>query len=235
MAHHGADAVHPRIEDSVTEKAPRVLLVDDHALFRMGMRKLLQAEGIDIVGEASNGRDGVRLAREVTPDVVIMDLEMPVMDGVEATRRLIAANEDAAIVVLTATDGDEPLDALLAGASGFLLKNAGASEIAGAVRAAAHGESSICPSVAGRLVERLRVLEADRRRLQSAQDAQIALTARETEVLRLLAAGRDNGTIAGSLFISPSTVKHHVAAILDKLGVDNRVQAAVEAVRIGVA
>ena len=235
MASHGADAVQPGIEDSVTERAPRVLLVDDHALFRMGMRKLLQAEGIDIVGEASNGRDGVRLARELTPDVVIMDLEMPVMDGVEATRRLLAAQEDAAVVVLTATDGDEPLDALLAGASGFLLKNAGAPEIAGAVRAAAEGESSICPSVAGRLVERLRMLEAERRRLQSAQDAQIALTARETEVLRLLAAGRDNSAIAGSLFISPSTVKHHVAAILDKLGVDNRVQAAVEAVRIGVA
>jgi DNA-binding NarL/FixJ family response regulator len=222
-----------RIEGTEAE-CVTALIADDHRLFRFGLRTMLEHHGIQVVGDAANGADAVDLAQRLDPDVVIMDLAMPGLDGVEATRRIVASGARARVLVLTGSDGTQALEALIAGAAGYLVKDSGLDRIADAVHAAARGESALCPRVAGRLVERLRALEAahdtDRR-----FERRPALTPREAEVLRLVSAGRDNHAIGESLYISPSTVKHHVTAILHKLGVQNRVQAAVEAVRIGVA
>ena len=212
----------------------RVLIADDHRLFRHGLRTMLEHHGIDVVADAVDGEQALRLVAEVRPDVVLMDLTMPKLDGVEATRRIVAADPAACVLVLTGSEGTDVLDALLAGARGYLVKDAGMDRIAEAIHAAACGETALAPRVAGRLVDRLRALEAARAEEKVAPPP-TPLTARESDVLRLLACGRDNHAIAASLFISASTVKHHVTAILHKLGVENRVQAAVEAVRIGVA
>jgi DNA-binding NarL/FixJ family response regulator len=219
---------------SYEEMPVRALLVDDHALFRVGLRRLLNALGISVVGEASNGRDGVRLAQELRPDVVVMDLDMPVMDGIEATR-LITEDADApAVLILASGESTDVFDALLAGATSFLFKHADAAELAQGIKRAAVGESALDPSVAVSLVARLRELESANR-VVNARSVPAALTLREREVLRLVAEGRDNGAIGKELYISASTVKNHVAAILGKLGATNRAQAAAEAVRIGLA
>ena len=211
----------------------RALVADDHGLFRYGLRRMLEESGIEVIGEAADGREAVRLTAELRPDVVVMDLGMPGIDGVHATRAIVAAQSGARVIVLTGSEDVDVLDALLAGACGYMLKGAGLEPIAAGVKAAARGQCSLAPEVAGRLVERLRALEAAKSAEHTATPMP-ELTAREAEVLRLLMAGCDNQEIARSLFISPSTVKHHVTAILSKLGVQNRVQAAVEAVRIGV-
>lgn len=212
----------------------RTLLADDNLLFRRGLRALLQGAGMDVVGEAADGRSAVRLAFELCPDVVLMDTEMPVLDGIAATALIADAPDPPAVVVLAGARTPAAVDAILAGARCMLLKTAEPAEIVEATRLAAAGQSSLSPVVAGLVVTRMCELE----RAARARDVAIGernLTARESDVLRLLAAGRDNAAIGEELFISPSTVKHHVAAILDKLGVQNRVQAAVAAVRIGLA
>jgi DNA-binding NarL/FixJ family response regulator len=209
-------------------------VADDHRLFRLGLRTMLEAQGIEVVGDAGNGEEALRLAESARPDVVVMDLAMPHLDGVEATRRIVAGGSGAHVLVLTGSEGTDVLDALLAGARGYLLKDAGMDRIAEAVHAAACGQIALAPQVAGRLVDRLRALESARAQEKVAPPLP-PLTERESEVLRLLVTGCDNQAIAQVLFISASTVKHHVTAILHKLGVENRVQAAVEAVRIGVA
>jgi DNA-binding NarL/FixJ family response regulator len=212
------------------ESPVKVVLVDDHALFRRGLRRLLEGHGFEVVGEGSHGRAAVQLAGELKPDVVICDLSMPLMGGVEAIAHIVAANPHARVLVMTISgEADQVLDALLAGATGYLLKDSRAEEIVRAVRSAAAGQSDISPRVAGRLVGRLR--EVGR---AQALDLPESLTGREVDVLRLVAAGKENAAIAQDLFLSPKTVKNHVSSILDKLDIDNRIQAAVLAVRQGL-
>jgi DNA-binding NarL/FixJ family response regulator len=213
----------------------RVMVVDDHDLFRSGLRRLLdEHEGLDVVGEARRGDEAVQRAAELKPDVVVMDINMPGMSGVEATRGVLQAAPDSAVLMLTVTsDENAVLDAVLAGASGYLLKDAKLPEIVRGIQAAAAGQSLIAPSVAGELLARLR--------RHGAPDAQPTpppaapdLTPRELEVLRLVVAGCDNGEIGQRLHLSASTIKHHVSNTLEKLGVENRIQAAVMAVRLGL-
>jgi DNA-binding NarL/FixJ family response regulator len=213
-------------------KAVRVLVVDDYDLFRTGLCRLFgQADGLTVVGDASSGDDAVSRAGELLPDVVVMDVNMPGISGVDATRRLLEVSPHSAVLMLTATDDEEKvLDAVLAGASGYLLKGAKLSEIVRGVRAAATGQSLIAPSVAGSLLARLRQ-HAPR---EQPEQEPVALTQREIDVLRLLVAGCETIEIGRRLHLSPSTVKHHVSSTLEKLGVENRVQAAVMAVRKGL-
>jgi DNA-binding NarL/FixJ family response regulator len=209
------------------------VLVEDHVLYRRGLRRLLEDHDIDVIGEASHGRGAVQLASELRPDVIVTDLAMPLMCGVEAIRHIVAADPEARIVVLTVTvEDDQVLDALLAGACGYLLKDAGAAEVVAAVHAALAGESMISPRIAGRLVARLR--ETGRSRPELEHELDVDLTTREVEVLKLIAHGKHNSAIAQELYISPKTVKNHVASILDKLAIENRIQAAVAAVKSGL-
>jgi DNA-binding NarL/FixJ family response regulator len=212
---------------------PRVLLVDDHALFRRGLRRLLEHHDVDVIGEASNGRAAVQLTAELAPDVVVMDLSMPVMDGVQAITHIMASDIKARILVLTITaEEHEVLDALLAGACGYLLKDAPGDSIVAGVRAAVAGDSTISPRIAGRLVMRLR--ESARQDANRTCELDADLTVREVEVLTLMTHGKENSAIARELYISPNTVKNHVASILGKLHLENRVQAAVAAVKSGI-
>jgi DNA-binding NarL/FixJ family response regulator len=211
----------------------RLLLADDHTLFRRGLRELLEGYGFSVIGEAPNGSSAVRLARELRPDVIVMDLSMPGMTGVEATQAILDEDPGARILVLTiSVEEEQVLDALLAGACGYLLKDAEVAEIVAGVRAAVAGDTMISPTVATRLVSRLR----DQRRSErvEAPPKPPPLTSRERDILKLLAQGRENSAIANELVISPATVKTHVAHLLDKLGLENRVQAAVFAVRHGI-
>ncbi len=227
-------------EDATGDAAPsesaaplRVMVVDDHDLFRAGLRRLLDGEdGLQVVGDARRGDLAVQRAEELRPDVIVMDVNMPGMSGIEATRSILAALPDIAILMLTVSDADdEVLDAVLAGASGYLLKDATLPDIIRAIRAAAAGQSMIAPSVAGGLLARLR-RHGSREPLEHPLKSQ--LTEREHEVLKLLVEGCDNIEIGVRLHLSPSTIKHHVSSILLKLGVDNRIQAAVLAVRRGL-
>ena len=210
----------------------RVLVVDDHDLFRSGLRRLLQEhDDLDVVADARRGDEAVEKAAELEPDVVVMDVNMPGMSGVEATRGVLAASPDTAVLMLTVTsDESAVLDAVFAGASGYLLKDATLPEIVRGIQAAAAGQSLIAPSVAGDLLTRLR--------RHGAPDAPPAakpdLSPRELDVLRLVVSGCDNNQIGQRLHLSPSTVKHHVSSTLEKLGVENRIQAAVLAVRVGL-
>lgn len=216
----------------VTAEAVRVVVVDDSDLFRKGLCRLLdQADGLTVVAEARSGDEAVSRAAELLPDVVVMDINMPGISGVDATRQLLEVSPHSAVLMLTATDDEEQvLDAVLAGASGYLLKGAKLSEILRGVRAAAAGQSLIAPKVAGSLLARLR---RDAPRELPEHEAP-ALTPREIDVLRLLVAGCETIEIGRRLHLSPSTVKHHVSSTLEKLGVENRVQAAVMAVRKGL-
>jgi DNA-binding NarL/FixJ family response regulator len=214
-----------------TETEIRVLLAEDHALFRQGLRELLTTAGLAVVGEASDGMTAVRHARELRPDVVVMDLHMPRMDGIDATSEILKAERPPVVLVLTvSTTSDDVLDAIAAGAAGYLLKDADAAEIVNGVRSASAGRSPLSPTIAGALVRRVR----ERGLITEQPEELLALTARETEILRLVAQGRDNTEIAQELYLSPSTVKNHVSSILEKLGVDSRVQAAVRAARAGI-
>ena len=208
----------------------RVLLVDDHDLFRVGLRELLEEEGFT-VDDASSGEAGVRRCRSMRPDVVVMDLSMPGMSGIEATREVLAVHPGASVLMLTvAADDERVLEAIRAGAVGYLLKEARLAEIVAGVKAAADGRWPIAPRVAGVLVASVRESAA------GGPPAEVeALTERERAVLSLLADGHDNAEIAGRLFVSPSTVKNHVSSVLAKLGLENRVQAAAYAVRHGLA
>ena len=208
----------------------RVLLVDDHAVVREGLRSFLELqEGIEVAGEASDGQEAITQASALMPDVVLMDLVMPGLDGVQAMRALRSRLPDTRVIVLTSfLDDDRLLPAIQAGAGGYLLKNVAPPELARAIRAAHRGEAIIDPTVAARLLE---TLAAGR---EIASGGAERLTARELEVLSLIVGGRANKRIALELGISEKTVKAHVGHLLAKLGVTDRTQAALLAVREGL-
>lgn len=214
----------------------RVVICDDQEIVRTGFSTIINAQpDLVVVGEAADGEEAVRVTRRERPDVVVMDIRMPLLDGIEATRRIAGpqASDAARVLVVTTFSLDGLVyDALRAGASGFLLKDARPAELASAIRSIAAGDSLIAPALTRSLIGRF----GDRLR-PSAKDAAIfdALTARERDVLRLIAEGLSNAEIAGQLVISPETVKTYVSRILAKLGVRDRVQAVVLAHRLGFA
>jgi NarL family two-component system response regulator LiaR len=211
---------------------PSVILVDDHDLFRAGLRNLLEDQGVDVVAEASTGREALRHVRELAPDVVLMDLNMPDMGGVEATREIARIAPLTRVLVLTISDRDgDILEAILAGACGYLLKDSSIDDLMRGINAAAVGESLISPQIAAKV---LRELRAARPVFKNAERLRTELTERELEVLRLIANGKDNAMIAAELHISAKTVKNHISSILMKLHIENRIQAAVYAVRSGI-
>ncbi len=204
----------------------RVLLVDDHSVVRQGLRIFLGLDDeLEVVGEARNGVEAVRLAQELEPDVVLMDILMPEMDGLEATRRIRAAQPDTEVIALTSVlENEKVFDAIRSGAIGYLLKDTESEELRRAIKAAAAGQVQLSPQAAARLLR-------DRR----PSEPQIEpLTPRETEVLQLLARGLANKEIARDLGIGEKTVKTHVSNILSKMGVLSRTQAALQAVRMGL-
>jgi DNA-binding NarL/FixJ family response regulator len=211
-----------------------VLLVDDHDLFRTGLRNLLQEEGgVQIAGEATNGSEAVQLVRELAPDVVVMDLNMPSMSGVEATRHITTLTPLTKVIVLTISEEDgDVLDAIVAGACGYLLKSSSITEVIAGIRAASVNQSLISPGIASKVLQRVRATTED---TELAGSIRAELSDRELEVLKLIANGKDNAQIAAELVISPKTVKNHISNILMKLQIQNRIQAAVYAVRSGIA
>jgi NarL family two-component system response regulator LiaR len=210
----------------------RVLIVDDHAVVREGLRTFLDMlSDIEIAGEAADGAAGVEAAAKKHPDVVLMDLLMPGMDGVEATRRIREAHPDVKVIVLTSfAEEDKVFPALRAGASGYLLKDVKPAELAETIRAVARGESRLAPDVTKKV---LSGLAAGGPGGKAAPSRAETLTAREEEVLRCLARGRSNKEIAADLFIAEKTVKTHISSILSKLDLADRTQAAVYAVKHG--
>jgi DNA-binding NarL/FixJ family response regulator len=210
----------------------RVVLVDDHDLFRTGLRNLLEEQGVQVVGEAAAGAEALKLTRELAPDVIVMDLNMPGMSGVEATRHITAVAPLTRVLVLTISDQDgDVMDAILAGACGYLLKDASIHELMRGIQAAALGESLISPHIASKVLQRVRATSTSP---AIAETIRSELSDREIQVLKLIANGKDNAQIAGELHISPKTVKNHISNILMKLQMENRIQAAVYAVRSGI-
>jgi DNA-binding NarL/FixJ family response regulator len=211
----------------------RVLIADDQALVRSGFRMILEArDDLVVVGEAENGAQAIELARELEPDVVLMDVRMPVLDGVEATRRLLEAGSEARVIILTTFDLDEYVfEALRAGASGFLLKDVQPAQLVEAIRVVASGEELLAPSITRRLLDRFAAsLDAGR----GTPPELDSLTPRELEILRLIAGGLTNAEIASELFVSETTVKTHVSSVLRKLHLRDRVQAVVLAYEAGL-
>ena len=207
----------------------RILLVDDQPLFREGLRTLLSVHpDFEVVGEAANGLEAIRLVRLHLPSVVLMDLQMPVLDGVAATRRLHEEQPDCRIIVLTTFDDDEMVfDGLRAGAVGYLLKDAPSEKLAEAIRVAARGETFLQPSVAAKVVAEFARLT--KKAVVPPTSLVDPLSERELEILRLIAQGASNREIAGTLFLAEGTVKNHVTNILGKLEVRDRTQAALKA------
>ena len=205
--------------------ATRVLITDDHGVVRQGLRMFLSLDpDFEVVGEASNGEEALAMARELGPDVSLMDLLMPVMDGISATEKIRAELPDVEVIALTSVLEDASVTgAVRAGAIGYLLKDTDSEELSRAIKAAAAGRVHLAPEAAARLMREVRAPESPE-----------ALTDREAEVLRLLARGKANKQIASSLYVSEKTVKAHVSSILMKLGVQSRTQAALYAVRTGL-
>ena len=215
----------------------KILLVDDQPLFREGLRTLLSVHAdFEVVGEAGNGEEAIRLASSLLPSVVLMDLQMPVLDGVAATRRLHEQQPDCRVIVLTTFDDDEMVfDGLRAGAVGYLLKDAPSEKLAEAIRVAARGETFLQPSVAAKVVAEFARLSRKTAGTQQSLGQSLGrslvepLSERELEILRLIARGASNREIAEALFLAEGTVKNHVTNILGKLEVRDRTQAAIKA------
>jgi DNA-binding NarL/FixJ family response regulator len=212
----------------------RVLIADDQALMRAGFRMILGAEpDLEVVGEATTGHEAVVEVARLRPDIVLMDVRMPEMDGIEATRRLLDGNGDTKVVMLTTFDMDEYVyEAFRAGASGFLVKDVPPEQLIAGIHSVAAGDALLAPSVTQRLIQEFVRRPPDGIRTPSPELSR--LTAREVEVLRMVARGLSNGEIATELFVSETTVKTHVAHLLSKLGVRDRVQAVVFAYESGV-
>ena len=203
----------------------RVVLADDHTLFREGMRSLLNMTDVDVVGEAATGQDAVVMTEKLQPDVVLMDIQMPGMNGIEATRRIVATSPHVGVVVVTMfEDDDSVFAAMRAGARGYVLKGAGQAEMVRTIKAAARGEALFGPAIAGRLVSYFQ-----QTRQQATADLFPELTARELEVLELIAQGYNNETISHQLAISNKTVRNHVSNIFSKLQVADRAEAIIRA------
>jgi DNA-binding NarL/FixJ family response regulator len=214
------------VEFSPPSDSIRVVLADDHAFFRDGLARILAGAGIEVVAQVANGNAAVQAAVEHAPDVVVMDLSMPGLSGLEATRRLQQRAPACRVLVLTVSDSEaDVIDAVVAGASGYVLKDGPMEEVIAAVEAVATGHALISPPIASTLLGRIRE--------QAEVDAvgDVGLSGRELDVLKLLAEGKANTEIGEALFISNSTVRNHISSILMKLHVNNRVQAAVRAVR----
>jgi two-component system, NarL family, response regulator LiaR len=203
-----------------------VMLIDDHRVVRQGLRDFLELQGdIEIVGEASSGEEGVQLARELLPDVVLMDLVMPGIDGVETTRRLKAASPSTRVIVLTSfADDNKVFPAIKAGAISYLLKDISPEELAHAIRAAQRNEAVLHPEVAAKLMQEFSAPKSNEAMVEQ-------LTAREMDVLRLIAKGKSNKEIADTLIVSEKTIKTHVSNILSKLHLADRTQVAIYALR----
>jgi DNA-binding NarL/FixJ family response regulator len=215
----------------------RVLLVDDQALLRKGFRMILEEESeIEVVGEASGGEEAVALTHQLHPDVVLMDVRMPDMDGIEATSQIVSSDTEARVLILTTFDLDEYAFAgLRAGASGFLLKDVPPAGLISAIQVVARGDAVVSPRITRRLLDTFaHELPADGSRLEGHETELDELTEREREVLIQMAEGFSNAEIAEHLFVSEATVKSHVGKILTKLGLRDRVQAAVFAFQIGL-
>jgi DNA-binding NarL/FixJ family response regulator len=207
----------------------RLLLADDHRMLREGLRRSMADQGFDVVGEARDGEEAVRLADDLGPDVILMDVTMPEMDGVEATRRIKKERPEVRVVMLTMHADQEVLaSAIRAGASGYLVKDCSTEEIASAVRMAASGETALSPQLAASMLDEVRRLD------QPAGDEERVITKREEEVLQLIADGCSTPEVAERLFISQKTVKNHLASIYQKLDARDRTQAVLQAVRMGI-
>jgi two-component system, NarL family, response regulator LiaR len=229
----------PTRQDSATER-PRpitVVVVDDEQMIRGALAQTLTGGGLDLVGEAANAQDAVRLVLDVRPDIVLMDLRLPDSPGVQAIEQLALLAPASRILILTRTEQNRVVEAIVAGASGYILKTAPPEAIIAAVRATAAGESVISSQIAGKLLQRIR--ERDIRITTTSENAaseiRAVLTERELQIFERLASGRCNHDIARELSLSTNTVHNHVASILAKLHLDNRIQAAVQAVRSGIS
>src|SRR5581483_11093202 len=197
----------------------RVLIADDHDLFRTGLRNLLEEQGVQVIAEAATGAEAVKLVRELAPDVVVMDLNMPGMGGVDATRHIAGVAPLTRVVMLTISEEDsDVMDAILAGACGYLLKDSSIQDLMAGIRAASNGESLISPNIAAKVLQRVRATSTQP---EIANTIRAELSDREIEVLKLIANGKDNAVIAAELHISPKTVKNHISNILMKLQIDN--------------
>lgn len=208
----------------------RVLLADDHRMLREGLRRSLTEEGFDIVGEAENGEQAVRMVEDLQPDVVLMDVSMPEMDGVEATKLIGASFATTQVIMLTMHADKEVLaDAIRAGASGYLVKDCSTEEIAGGIRMAMEGDTALSPQLAATMLDEVRRLD-----VPDIPEEERVVTKREEEVLQLIADGCSTPEVAEQLYISQKTVKNHLASIYQKLDARDRTQAVLQAVRMGI-
>ena len=206
-----------------------VLVVDDDDHFRAGLAELLSTHGLDVVGTAGNGADAIDLCRRLRPDVVLMDVQMPGLNGIDAARSVLEACPEARVVMLTVSgDGDDVLEAMLAGATGYLVKGTGPEALVAGIRAAAAGDALLSPGLAMKLLGRVQAASPGTTREGA------LLSERELEVLRLLASGKANADIARDLYLSPYTVRNHISNILTKLQIANRTEAAAYAIRTGL-
>jgi len=211
-------------------RPPRVLLVDDHTAVRESLRRSMESEGFDVVGDAGDGEEAVRLAAELVPDVVLMDVSMPVLDGIEATRQLRERTPHSQVVILTMHgDHDVVRRAITAGAIGYLVKDASIDDVLEAVRLAAEGTTTLSPGLAASMLD-----EARREATRSAEPKEAIISPREEEVLQLVADGLSLPEIGAQLFISVKTVKNHLSSIYQKLDARDRTQAVIRAVRMGI-
>lgn len=214
-------------ESDQAPQALRLIVADDHPFYRRGLVQILADAGLEVVAEVANGQDAIRVTEEIAPDVVVMDLNMPGLSGLEATRQLTERMPATRILMLTVSaEESDVFEAILAGASGYVLKDGPVEDLVAGIRAVAAGGSLISPPIASMLLRRIR-----EQALASQEMPEIGLSARELQVLSLLAEGKANAEIGDALFISSSTVRNHISSILIKLHVGNRVQAAVRAVR----